>query len=79
MLSSKKGLFLNFNICKALHEINNSIFILYGDHVSNASSIAEQYVKLNPAIEVVSIANTKQLPQLEAPDQVLEYINLFLS
>lgn len=79
LLSSKKGLFLNFNICKALREINNSMFIIYGDHVSNASLIADQYVRINPAIEVASIENTKHLPQLEASDQVLEYINLFLS
>jgi len=55
------------------------MFIIYGDHVSNASLIADQYVRINPAIEVASIENTKHLPQLEASDQVLEYINLFLS
>lgn len=79
LLSSKKGLFLNFNIMKALHEINNSIFILYGDHMTNGKSNAESYSKINSSIELASIKNTKYLPQLEAPDQVLDYINLFLS
>lgn len=79
LLSSKKGLFLNFNIVKALHEINNSMFILYGDHLTNAKSNAESYAKINPSIEIASVKNTKYLPQIESPNQVLDYIHLFLS
>lgn len=79
LLSSKKGLFLNFNIVTALHEINNSIFILYGDHLKNAQLTVESYTKINPSIELAPIKNTKYLPQLEAPDQVLDYINIFLA
>lgn len=79
LLSSKKGLFLNFNIVRALREINNSIFLLYGDHLNNAQAIAESYVKINPAIEIAPIKNTKYLPQIEEPNQVLDYIALFLS
>ncbi len=79
LLSSKKGLFLNFNIVKALHEINNSMFILYGDHWSHARETAETYVKINPSIETACVKNTKYLPQLESPGQVLDYIHLFLS
>ena len=79
LLSSKKGLFLNFNIVKALHEINNSMFILYGDHLTNAKSNAESYAKINPSIVIASVKNTKYLPQIESPNQVLDYIHLFLS
>ena len=79
LLSSKKGLFLNFNIVKALHEINNSIFILYGDHLHTARMSSESYARINSSIEIASIKNTKYLPQIEAPEQVMEYMNLFLS
>ncbi|MCI7813336.1 MAG: alpha/beta fold hydrolase [Lachnospiraceae bacterium] len=79
LLSSKKGLFLNFNIVKALREINNSIFILYGNHIKNAQLNAESYIKINPSIEVAPIKNTKYLPQIEDPDQVLDYMNIFLA
>ncbi|MGL5260583.1 MAG: alpha/beta fold hydrolase [Lachnospiraceae bacterium] len=76
--SSLIARYMNCNIIHALKEINNSIYIIYGDKKYNIKEVVETYITYNNAIEEVSIHNTKHLPHLERPEKVLEQINIFL-
>lgn len=72
------GKYMNLNILHELKEINNSILLIGGEKEENIKTTIENYKYYNPAIEEVYIANTKHLPQLEAPDEMLEQIRVFL-
>lgn len=78
LYSSLRGNYVNINIGHALQKIDNSIFIVSGKDTENSSSILDSYVELNPAIETATIPNTKQLPQLEAPEEVYKLMRIFL-
>ena len=68
----------NMNILYELKGINNSILMIGGEEEENIKTTIENYKYYNAAIEDVYIPETKHLPQLEAPDAVLEQINMFL-
>ncbi len=70
--------YMNTNIVHALKEINNSIFIIAGANKGESETIVENYIYYNNSIETVYIKNTKQLPHLERPEEVLEQIDTFL-
>lgn len=65
------------NIINALKKINNSIFLVGGDHKDNIKEIFMEYVNQNPAIEHSVIAGTKHLPQLEKPAEFLSDVSTF--
>jgi len=70
--------YMNTNIVHALKEINNSIFIIAGENKEESQTIVENYIYYNNSIETAFIKNTKQLPHLEKPEEVLEQIFTFL-
>lgn len=70
--------YTNMNINHALSEIDYSMYIISGMEKENAGAITENYLKYNPSIEHHYIKNTKQLPHMEAPEETLEAIGLFL-
>lgn len=72
------GKYMNMNILHELKEINNSILMIGGQKEKDIQTIIENYKYYNPAIEEIFIPETKHLPQLEAPDAVLEQIDMFL-
>lgn len=76
--ASYLGKYMNMNIVHELKEINNSILMIGGLEEKDIKTTIENYKYYNPAIEEVYIPETKHLPQLEAPDTVLEQINMFL-
>lgn len=76
--ASHTALYMNTNIVHAIKEINNSIFIIAGANKLETSTIVDNYIYYNNAIETAYIPNTKQLPHLEAPEKVMEQINTFL-
>lgn len=78
LLSSLHGFYVNANISKGLKEINNSIFIIEGTQIPGGEEIVDSYIKLNPSIESVYIADTKLYPQLENPEILKQHINIFL-
>lgn len=78
MYASLVGRYTNANIIRTLKNINNSIHILAGAELPGILSDIKEYQYYNPAIEAEYINYTKGLPQLEAPDEVLKYINLYL-
>ncbi len=76
--ASYLGKYMNMNIVHELKEINNSILIIGGKEEEDIETTVDNYKYYNPAIEEVYIPETKHLPQLEAPDDVLEQIDMFL-
>ena len=62
----------------ALKKIDNSIYLLGGDHLTGMEKILEEYKNYNPAIESIMIPDTKHLPQLEAPAAFHEMCETFL-
>ena len=76
--ASYVGKYMNLNILRELKEINNSILMIGGDKEEDIHTTIDNYQYYNPAIEEVYIPNTKHLPQMEAPDEMLEQIKVFL-
>lgn len=76
--ASYVGKYLNMNILHELKEINNSILMIGGEREPDIVTTIENYKYYNAAIEYVYIPNTKHLPQLESPDEILEQIIIFL-
>lgn len=76
--ASFTGKFINTNIIHSLKEINNSILMLGGTEKKDIETILENYAYYNNSIEIEYLPETKHLPQLEAPDKVLEQIKLFI-
>lgn len=76
--ASYAGKYMNMNILYELKGINNSILMIGGEEEENIKTTIENYKYYNAAIEDVYIPETRHLPQLEAPDAILEQINMFL-
>lgn len=76
--ASFTGKFTNTNIIHSLKEINHSILMIGGAEKADIETILENYAYYNSSIEIEYLPETKHLPQLEAPDKVLEQIQLFL-
>lgn len=76
--ASYVGKYMNMNILHELKEINNSILLIGGEKEEDIQTTIENYKYYNAAIEDVYIPDTKHLPQLEAPDEILEQIKIFL-
>lgn len=79
LLGSLLGRYTNVNICHALKNINNSIFLVASTGTGENISIAEQYRNYIPSIEITTLKNSVHFPQLETPQALLEQIDLFLS
>ncbi len=78
VFSSLKCNYTKCNIVNALKNINNSIYIVAGSGQDDVPALIEEYRAYNPAIEYSVIANTRQLPHMENPAKVLEYIYIFM-
>lgn len=76
--ASYAGKYMNMNILYELKGINNSILMIGGEEEEDIKTTIENYKYYNAAIEDIYIPETRHLPQLEAPDAVLEQINMFL-
>lgn len=71
--------YTNANFIHALKEINNSIYIIGGEEVKDMNKIIDNYVYYNIAIEYSYIKDTKQLPQLEKPEELLKQIEVYIN
>lgn len=76
LLGSLIGKYVNISIDHALSSIDNCIYIVSGEE-SNSQLIANEYTRLNPAIESVQISKTKHLPHMEDPEHFLEQVGIF--
>lgn len=73
------GRYLNTNIVHALKEIDNSICLIMGECKDDNKNIADNYIYYNNAIEATYISNSKQLPHLEKPENILSCLDMYLS
>lgn len=71
--------FTKCNIVNALKKIDNSIYLVGGGAIDDIPFLLNEYKDYNPSIETTIIPDTKQLPQLEAPDKLLELINTYFA
>lgn len=78
LLSSLIGCYINNNIYHALKSINQSIYVVMGKEEKDREIILEQYMEANSAIENVVIKNSRHLPHVELPDEILEQIHIFM-
>lgn len=76
--TSYMGRYMNSNILHALKEINHSISIIGGEEKEENKTIIDNYIYYNSSIEATMIPKTKQLPHLEAPEQVLKTLEVYL-
>lgn len=76
--ASYVGKYMNMNILHEMKEIDHSILMIGGDKEKDIRTIIENYKYYNPAIEDCYIPHTKHLPQLEAPDEILDQLRIFL-
>ena len=72
------GKYMNMNILSELKEINNSILMIGGEKEKDIQTTIENYKYYNASIEDCYIPETRHLPQLEAPDEILEQLRMFL-
>lgn len=79
LFGSLVGRYTKANITHCISNLTNSIFIISGGGNPENIEIAEQYQRVAPAIECVTIDESKFLPHLEIPNAVVEQIEvLFL-
>ncbi|GMQ63859.1 alpha/beta fold hydrolase [Vallitalea maricola] len=78
LYASKCCKYLNVSINNAVENINNSIYILMGDN-GNSEDIINSYLTLNPAIEYSYVHDTKLLPHLEKPADIIDICNIYFN
>lgn len=78
LFSSIIGNYIYLDIRHALRSINQDIVILGSSGQEYIKETISSYQAVNPAIEAVMIPETRHLPQLEAPDKVLEQLKIYL-
>lgn len=79
LFASLMANYTSINTSRAIKDINNSIYILYGEHEDHMKETVADYQELNPSIEASSIPKTKHLPQLESPNDVLNAMSIFFN
>ncbi len=72
------GRYLNTSIVHALKELDHSIYLIAGKNKNDNNNIIDNYIYYNNAVEATYITNTKQLPHLESPEEVLKVLDLYL-
>ena len=78
LFASIAGRYTTINIKHCMKELNNSIFILIGDKTEEKEESARLYQEILPSIEIEYIKDSKELPQMECPDQFIEAIHTLL-
>lgn len=78
LYGSIHGYYTAIPVQKAVKEDNHSIVIVGGSKVNGIEETMDAYRHLNSSIETVVANNTKLLPQLEKPEQLMEFIDIYL-
>jgi pimeloyl-ACP methyl ester carboxylesterase len=77
--ASYTGKYMNSNILHSLKEINHSIYLIAGEEEKDIHTTVDNYKYYNNNIESYFIPNSKHLPHLEKPEEVIKQIEIFLS
>lgn len=78
LFASLTGHYQTANVRQALHNIDNSIYIIYGKELKGQKHIAEEYISLNPSIEVANIPHAKLFPEIEQAKAFIDITNIYL-
>ena len=76
---SLAGNYVNLNIGHALKHIDNSIFLIGGEEEPGIAETFALYTALNTSIETQILPKTKHMPQMEAPQALLDQIQIFFA
>ena len=79
LLASLVGNYVNLNIGHALKHIDNSMFLIGGEEEPGIAETFALYTALNTSIETQILPKTKHMPQMEAPQALLEQIQIFFA
>lgn len=79
LMASIAGNYVYFPIDHALQSIDNDIVIIGGEHQEYIQDTIRAYCRMNPAIEAVTVKDSRHLPQLEVPEDFLKQISVYLS
>lgn len=72
--SSVENHYTNINFLKALKSNTKQITLILGSDVNNNETNKENYEHYNSNIRSIAIQNTKKLPHLESPEEVIELL-----
>ena len=70
--------FTEVNIVRALKASDHSMFIIGGEKCENIKEIMEEYTMLNPAIEAVTVKDSRALIHVERPEKIVDNCAVFL-
>lgn len=76
LLASLEGYYVNIDITEALKNAENNITVILGSHIENVNEIKNSYTKINPNVKVEIISDSKKLPQIETPEELLKIFEL---
>ena len=79
LFASLAGNYVNLNIGHALKHIDNSIFLIGGEEEPGIAETFALYTALNTSIETQILPKTKHMPQMEAPQTLLDQIQIFFA
>lgn len=72
------GHYTTINLRHCLKDITNSIYFIIGDKKEDIIETTSRYCDMMPSIEIETINDAKQLPQLEKPSEFLDKVKIFL-
>lgn len=72
LLASIEGHYIDIDISKALKNAENNIVLIIGEHDDRKKELQSSYQKINPNISTWIVENAKLLPQLEAPNELMQ-------
>ncbi|SHK28486.1 alpha/beta fold hydrolase [Hespellia stercorisuis] len=78
LYASIKSKYTNANVLRCLNTINNNISIIVGNSNPEYALAAAQYENQIPGMNIITIEETKKLPQLEKPDEFIAALKKLL-
>lgn len=77
--ASQIGYYTRINVVQAFKKIDHSMYIIGGSDVKGMENTIEGYQHFNPAIEAIQIPETKGMPHMEKPKEILDICKLYLN
>ena len=77
--ASQIGYYTRINIVHALKKTDHSMYIIGGAGVKGIENTIEGYTHFNPAIEAITIEETKGMPHMENPSETADICRLYLN
>lgn len=78
LLASIYGHYTTINLKHCLKTMTNSIYFIIGGETENNIENADIYRDIMPSIEIETISETRQIPQLEKPFEFMDKVRIFL-